>query len=325
MTKKQPTAEDIPAIRGSFNGTSFSSERREADAIQSYIDHITAVYAEFDQWRTPKNDEEMDADLEAYRAKYASLANAYYGAHGRVVSTMIAGPSNFPTRTMEKRNNTADKRRGEWIEWAKKRLAQLREKYDPVRIARALAAAPITSDDPEAVDKLQAKIEKAEKRQGLMKAANKIAKSKKLSDEEKVAQLTPLVGEVNAHQLLKPDWWGVGFAPFELTNNNANIRRMKERVAGLEAVAAKRDGKENASVQRGDITITQNFTENRLQIFFPGKPVTAVRDALKRCGFRWSPTNGCWQRQLNDNAIYAFETHVWPVVVAHGMGEEVRP
>jgi hypothetical protein len=26
---------------------------------------------------------------------------------------------------------------------------------------------------------------------------------------------------------------------------------------------------------------------------------------LKRKGFHWSPREGAWQRQLNDNAIYA--------------------
>lgn len=35
------------------------------------------------------------------------------------------------------------------------------------------------------------------------------------------------------------------------------------------------------------------------------KPEDKVRDILKGNGFKWSPKNGCWQRQLTANAKYA--------------------
>ena len=44
---------------------------------------------------------------------------------------------------------------------------------------------------------------------------------------------------------------------------------------------------------------------NRLQVFFDGKPDEAARDELKANGFRWAPSVGAWQRQLNKNAYYA--------------------
>ena len=40
----------------------------------------------------------------------------------------------------------------------------------------------------------------------------------------------------------------------------------------------------------------------RIQLFFEGKPEPEVRDVLKGEAFKWSPRNGCWQRQLTDNA-----------------------
>ena len=48
-----------------------------------------------------------------------------------------------------------------------------------------------------------------------------------------------------------------------------------------------------------------NKPDNRLQVFFDGKPDEATRAELKSNGFRWAPSVGAWQRQLNGNAFYA--------------------
>ena len=48
-----------------------------------------------------------------------------------------------------------------------------------------------------------------------------------------------------------------------------------------------------------------NTEENRLQVFFDEKPDDDTRTALKSHGFLWSPNAGAWQRQLNNNALYA--------------------
>ena len=49
----------------------------------------------------------------------------------------------------------------------------------------------------------------------------------------------------------------------------------------------------------------KSTADNRLQIFFDDKPDEETRTALKSNGFRWAPSVSAWQRQLNDNAIYA--------------------
>ena len=51
--------------------------------------------------------------------------------------------------------------------------------------------------------------------------------------------------------------------------------------------------------------IVRNAEENRLQILFDEIPDADTRDALKSNGFRWSPRNKAWQRQLTQNAEYA--------------------
>jgi hypothetical protein len=48
-----------------------------------------------------------------------------------------------------------------------------------------------------------------------------------------------------------------------------------------------------------------NADMNRLQLFFDEKPNEQQRIVLKASGFKWAPSQDAWQRQLNDNAIYA--------------------
>lgn len=53
--------------------------------------------------------------------------------------------------------------------------------------------------------------------------------------------------------------------------------------------------------------MVENTELMRLQLFFDGKPDEKTRDIVKKHGFRWSPKNGCWQRQLTANGKYALK------------------
>lgn len=158
----------------------------------------------------------------------------------------------------------------------------------------------VSSDDPEAITKLQEKLDKAEENQALMKAANKCVRA------NNIAGLVELgFSETAAAELIKPDFAGrPGFAPYQLTNNNANIRRMKKRIEVLRA-QSERTTKETVY---GEITLIENAEDNRLQLFYPGKPPDAIRADLKYNGFRWARSIGCWQRQLNNTAIHRGHT-----------------
>lgn len=158
----------------------------------------------------------------------------------------------------------------------------------------------ISSDDPEAIKLLKEKLEKLEKLQSIMKAANKIVRSKKLTDEEKIQEMVKLgLSEEGAANALKPDFCGrVGFASYSLQNNNANIKRVKDRIKELE----KRANGETTEEEINGIKIVDNVEDNRLQIFFNGIPAAEIRSELKRNGFRWSRYNSCWQSYRNERA-----------------------
>lgn len=64
-------------------------------------------------------------------------------------------------------------------------------------------------------------------------------------------------------------------------------------------------GIEQREYEISGVRILQNTEENRLQIFFDGKPEREMIDTLKSRGFKWSPRNQCWQRQLTNNAVWA--------------------
>jgi hypothetical protein len=96
-------------------------------------------------------------------------------------------------------------------------------------------------------------------------------------------------------------WDKQPFSSYELTNNNSEIRRIKQRINELEK---HRDvGFVGWKFEGGEAVVNNDI--NRLQLFFDEKPDKESCSVLKRKGFHWSPREGAWQRQLNDNAIYA--------------------
>lgn len=58
--------------------------------------------------------------------------------------------------------------------------------------------------------------------------------------------------------------------------------------------------------------VVQNEELNRLQLTFDKIPSEEVRNILKSYGFKWSPKNQTWQRQLTNNAIYTLKKIILP-------------
>ena len=86
-----------------------------------------------------------------------------------------------------------------------------------------------------------------------------------------------------------------------LTNEQADA------ITDPEAFSIKLYGKPYGDFELSSLRgkIVRNAEENRLQILFDEIPNADTRDALKSNGFRWSPRNKAWQRQLTQNAEYA--------------------
>ena len=236
----------------------------------------------------PSFHEKIDALLDTYSKKLAANMNNGFAIDSRVPSVLIAGGSNFPTRKKEKQNAARDKNYGEW-----KDIQGILEKI------RSTGMGGISADDPDAVKKLNAKLEKLTKTQETMKAVNAYyRKHKSLEgcpelDSEAIEKLKARMEIRGVQDKPYPSW--------ALSNNNAEIRRMKERIQSLSVNKEEFYTGWEFAGGRAEI----NVKDNRLQLFFDDKPDGKIRDELKANGFRWSPKASAWQRQLNSNAIYA--------------------
>lgn len=158
----------------------------------------------------------------------------------------------------------------------------------------------IFSDDPDAIDKLKERIDELTRQQEFWKAGNKIAKSKKLTDSEKIEQLK-LAG--HRTEILVPKYGRIGYPDYYLTNNNGNIRRLKIRLEQLTRtlITAAEKGDTEKEYPELKLTVKHSRTINRLQLIFNGKPDANIRQLLKTNGFKWAPSEGAWQRQMPES------------------------
>lgn len=284
---------------------------RQARAMWSFSDYKqgskTAEYrAQVDECY--KLVESLPDDLkeqgEAIAVRYARRLAEWYNKQFQIEmmcpSVMISGGSNFPVKKKEKQNAAQDRHYKVYDE-----IQALPEKIK--RMAHGTNI--IKSGDANAIEQLQAKLEKLEKNQDYMKKANAYYRKNKtlkgfggLSDE-KAAQLDKAIESDSLYN--------APFAPYQLTNNNAKIKNTKARITQLERL---KNGAEQAQEQQPNkytnapFKVVENADIMRLQLFFDEKPDAETRAILKKHGFRFAPTqNNAWQRQLTDNAKWALE------------------
>ncbi|MCC2818960.1 DUF4316 domain-containing protein [Lachnoclostridium pacaense] len=301
-----PTAGDAKTTAPTYYAINETSARRAKEAI-SFSDYrpgsATSEYrqmvdeavkiAERQKKRVdPMHHEKIDRLLDTYCRKLAANMNHHNEIMARVPSVMIAGPSNFPVRKKEKQNAAMDSNMQEWRD-----IQGLLDKI------RSTGMGGISADDPDAVSKLQAKLANLQESQETMKAVNAYYRKHKTLDG--CPDLPPQTLEK-----LKADMaqgWHLEdkpFASWALSNNNAEIHRVKARIESL----TRKEQTPFAGWEFDGGKVEINREENRLQVFFEGKPDADTRAELKDGGFRWAPSAGAWQRQLTDNAFRAADT-----------------
>ena len=276
-------ANDMNSFRDYKAGSATAEYRRMVDAA-------TELAERQKQRVDPMYHEKIDRLLEIYCRKLAENMNASYSIEARCPSILISGGGNFPVRKKERQNAARDRNLEEW-----NYIQGLLDKI------RSVGTGGISSDDPQAVEKLEAKLAALEKHQELMKAANVAIRMKDPTEgDAKLAELGYTPEDIA--KLREPDFCGrIGYPAYLLQNNNANIRRIRGRIAELKKRTE--NTPEGWEFDGGRVVV--NTTENRLQIIFDGKPDADIRTELKGEGFRWAPSQGTWQRQLTDNAMRA--------------------
>jgi len=141
----------------------------------------------------------------------------------------------------------------------------------------------ISQDDPEAIKKLKEKIQVLFVNQKKWRAVKVNKNAKSCFDED------------------SQNWKSV-----QLNSISAEIRRCKKRIEHLQAL----DKVKAQEWKNNNITLEINKDENRIMLYFPGKPDEETRTKLKRRGFRWSPRNMAWQSYINDYNLDFAKTEI---------------
>ena len=225
--------------------------------------------------------------------EYSRLYAEYLTAMSRCTSTMITGGSNYNVKRHEK-NNASERA-------ANERLNEYVTKW----LTPKNTSTAISSDDNDAVLKIETKIKELKDYQETMKLINKAYRAFKkdaskldsfdLSEETKtmVRNWTP------AYAFEKAPCQG-----YEMSNNNANIKRYEQRLEQLR----QRDTMQEANdetFQTVEGEVKKINEDNRVKLFFSGKPSASTRSILKSNGFKFAPSTKAWQRQLTTNGIRA--------------------
>lgn len=259
------------------------------EAYQRAVDRAAEI-AEFQKQRVdPFYHDKIDGLLDAYARRLAENINRDHEISARVPSILISGGGNFPVRKKEKQNRAADANMREWQE--------IRGLLDKIK---GTGMGGISADEPDAMDKLKAKLERLEDFQETMKAVNAYYRKNKTLDGCPLlsAEVIEKLNAKMARSLRVPP---KPYESYELTNNNASIRQVKARIEEL----TKRAETEYEGWQFDGGEVKMNREANRLQVFFDEKPDRYTCSVMRHGGFRWAPSVGAWQRQLTDNAIYA--------------------
>ena len=268
------------------------AEGSATDSYQKAVDECYTV-ACWAAERRPREEERIQRLLDWYIKCLANNINARNRNTASCPSVLIAGASNFPVRKKEKQNQRDDKLMAEY-----NHIMQIPDKIRSIGLNTT-----IYSDEEDAIEQLEAKVEKCRKTLESMKAQNayyrKHGTMKGFGDftDEYTDRFDREIESRYSYER-KP------FRDWELTSVREKMKAAEKRVEKLKSIkksAENQDANEYTAIN--GIKVVENAEIMRLQLFFDEKPNEDTRSLLKRNGFRFSPSNGnAWQRNLNDNS-----------------------
>lgn len=284
-----------------MNSFSNYRENEATDSYNGYLERFkTKVENMIKNARTEVTAEKMQAVehyAERYSARLAKAINKQNTIRAMMPSIMISGGGNFNVRKKEKQNNLMEKF---WHEYGD---IFDENNYYINKIDNILNNITIYSNDDLAIEKLEERIKWLTELQEKAKRINAYYRKNKtmtgfeiLSDE----------GAKAWDKSIQESLHKVPYAPFELSNNNANINRLKDRVEEIKKLKERAIQKsENKYPNVDGVKVEENAEDMRIRLFFEDIPSKEIRDILKSNGFKWSPKNKAWQRQLTNNGIYS--------------------
>lgn len=269
---------------GSATASYRNSVNKAAQLVEQQKARVSAFYHD-----------KLDALLNSYARRLAAWTNDYNRNQASYPSQFIAGAGNY---NMKKHNRQMAREDSLWEEYR-----QIEAILDKIR---SVGTGPVDLADPHAREMLTERLNSQRQMLEDAKTANAYYR------KHKTLEGCPGLSEKNRAWLTRPgvfasgdgspiSLYGSPFPAYELASIRGKIERTEQRLAELD-----RREQQAAEPQTGTAfdggQIVRNIDLNRLQILFDAIPDADTRAALKQNGFRWSPKNQAWQRQLTDNA-----------------------
>ena len=269
-------------------GSATAEYRRAVDKAAALVEARKAKVS-------PYYHDKLDALLDRYARRLAQWMNDYNRNQAIYPSQFISGASNY---NMKKHEKQMSREGALWTE------------YDEIKAIlnkiEAVGTGAVDLSDPHAREMLTERLNSQRQMLEDAKTANAYYR------KHKTLEGCPGLSEKTRAWLTRPgvfasgdgspiSMYGSPFPAYELASIRGKIERTEQRLAELD-----RREQQAAEPQTGTAfdggEIVRNLEADRLQILFDEKPDEETRAALKQNGFRWSPKNQAWQRQLTDNA-----------------------
>ena len=209
------------------------SDYAEGSATSEYrreVNRAATLAEECKKGKTEAQQEKIDYLLDRYARRLADNMNASNRNRASCPSVMVAGWSNFPVRKKQQQLSRDDTLMREWRD--------IRGILDQIR---AVGHGGISGMDADARERVQAKLTEREVMQEKMKSVNAywrkhgaLVGCPGLSDKE-VARLTASASQSASTGRSEPP-----YPRWALDNNGAEIRRLRSRLAVLDAAGAGR-------------------------------------------------------------------------------------
>jgi len=298
--------------------------QRDLDQTINQIDQegLEAIKAGADEARVKE-------EVEASAQKASDLYMKMIARSGDFANPFATGRGGFNFARNDKKRALYDKASGEF-------LGAVDEAKNKIR-ALARSSKVIRSGQSDTAQKLRDKIAELESARTKIKEGNKAARKvggettpsyvlsnlganirrlkERLKAEERKPKTGALKQEATELEDLEVKIRDQALPPQTKKRALDSVRDQRLKVAAqLGELRAKEEGGESSAgapstLYRlpggGRVEIRQDQDDNRIRLFFPGKPSDDQRARLKKRGFRWSPRAGAWQRQLTENAVIA--------------------
>ena len=259
-----------------YNNLSFDPEKRASQTVLDFEAELNS-----DCLNIP------ETERESYIKGYTSHLFAWLGAMSNCYSVMITGGSNFNNSRHDRMNNRERAKYDEFVEWRDNALKSIAKRTE--------AAKPVEQRTNEKWERLKKEISQKIEWGSVANCVSMIERLAHNGEIELVNNCLALITEYNAthktpfvtsrHKL-----WSFP----EIAKSKAISREIKTKAESEES-------------EINGVRVIKNFQADRIQLHFNDKPDYSTISALKHAAFKWSPNNGCWQRQLTNNAIYTTE------------------